>query len=189
MFVEGFDLLVPGRRLTLRRLTAADAAPFAAHIAGDLTRLGEHLPWPDSTSSVDGARAWLGKHDQARDGRVIAVGVWDGGELLGGADLFNHQPAAGTIEVGCWVVAAAEGRGVAAACCLELLALARTGLRAERVEWRTTPSNVRSRRLAERLGFHHEGTLRSSYVLRGARLDVDVFSLVGAEIDEAVVDR
>lgn len=120
---------------------------------------------------------------------MIAAGAWDRGELLGGAVLFHHQPAAGTIELGCWVVAAAEGRGVAAASCLELLALARSGLRAERVEWRTTPLNVRSRRLAERLGFHYEGTLRSSYALRGALLDVDVFSLVGPEIDEAVVDR
>ena len=46
--------------------------------------------------------------------------------------------------------------------------------------------NTRSRRLAERLGFQHEGTLRSNYVLRGERLDTDVLSLVGAELDPFV---
>ena len=46
-----------------------------------------------------------------------------------------------------------------------------------------TTGNTRSRRLAERLGFVFEGTLRSSYVLRERRLDVDVLSLVGPELD------
>jgi len=180
-------LAVPGRPATLRRLTAADAVPFAAHIAGDLSRLGEHLPWPAATSSVDGARVWLENHELARDGRVIAVGVWDETRLVGGAVLFHHEPAAATVELGCWVVAEAEGRGIAAASCLALLELARGGLRAERVEWRTTPANTRSRRLAERLGFRYEGRLRSRYVLRDKRLDIDVLSLVGEEIDEALV--
>lgn len=51
--------------------------------------------------------------------------------------------------------------------------------------WQTATANVRSRRLAERLGFVHEGTLRSSSVLRGERLDLDLdlLSLVSAEID------
>jgi RimJ/RimL family protein N-acetyltransferase len=183
---RGFELAVAGRPAILRRLTVADAVPFAAHIAGDLSRLGEHLPWPAATSSVDGARAWLENHELARDGRVIAVGAWEESRLLGGAVLFHHEPASAAIELGCWVVAEAEGRGIAAACCVELLELARSGLRAERVEWRTTPANMRSRRLAERLGFRYEGRLRSRYVLREARLDVDVLSLVGAEIDAAI---
>lgn len=185
-FVEGFELGVRDRPVMLRLLTAADAVPFAAHIAGDLARLGEHLPWPAGTSSVDGARAWLGAYELRREGRVIAVGAWDGSELTGGAVLFHHDPATATVELGCWVVAAAEGRGVAAGCCRTLLELARCELRAERVEWRATPANLRSRRLAERLGFRFEGSLRSSYLLRGTRLDVDVLSLVGEEIDAAL---
>jgi hypothetical protein len=36
------------------------------------------------------------------------------------------------------------------------------------------------------LGFRYEGTLRSAYVLRDRRCDMDVLSLVGAELDAAV---
>jgi ribosomal-protein-serine acetyltransferase len=64
-----------------------------------------------------------------------------------------------------------------------LIGLARTQLGAERVEWHASSVNGRSRVLAERLGFRYEGTLRSNYVLRGTRLDTDVLSLVGAELD------
>jgi RimJ/RimL family protein N-acetyltransferase len=46
--------------------------------------------------------------------------------------------------------------------------------------------NTRSRRLAEKLGFVHEGTMRSDYVIRGQRYGSDLFSLVGEEIDQAV---
>jgi RimJ/RimL family protein N-acetyltransferase len=67
-----------------------------------------------------------------------------------------------------------------------LLGLARRDLAAERVEWHASTLNVRSRRLAERLGFTHEGTMRSNYVLRGDRLDTDVLSLVGGELDPFV---
>jgi ribosomal-protein-serine acetyltransferase len=173
-------------RPTLRRLSAADADVFAAHIAGDLPRLSEFLGWPKITSTPAGAAAWLGVYDERRDGRVIALGAWNEHELLGGAVLLRHQPELAIVELGCWVVAGAEGRGVAAACCRELLAYARAELGAERIEWHAASANVRSRRLAERLGFRFEGSLRSSFALESARLDMDVLSLIGGEIDAAI---
>jgi ribosomal-protein-serine acetyltransferase len=169
--------------VTLRRLTAADARVFAEHVALDLERLGEYLAWPARTVTPEGAERWLGAHERREDGRVLAAGTWSGQRLLGGAVLFHHDAGQGNIEIGCWVVSGAEGTGVAFAACKELLAIARNELGAERVEWRTTTLNRRSLSLAGRLGFRHEGTLRSSYLLRGTRHDTAVLALVGAEID------
>jgi ribosomal-protein-serine acetyltransferase len=81
------------------------------------------------------------------------------------------------------VTSAAQGMGVARAACAALIRHARDELRVERVEWHCTTINERSRRLAERLGFRHEGTLRSAYVLHGERHDLEVLSLVGEELD------
>ena len=170
----------------LKRLTSADAGAFAAHVSRDRDHLGEHLPWPAVTDTPEGAAEWLGRYDRQEDGRVIAGGAWRGDELLGGALLFQHDPAHGNVELGTWVVIAGEGRGVARAACRALLAHARRELQVERVEWHAAVANVRSRRLAERLGFRHEGTLRSNFLLRGERHDTDVLSLVGAEIDAAL---
>jgi RimJ/RimL family protein N-acetyltransferase len=176
---------LPGR-VTLQRITSADAVAFADHVEGDLARLSEHLPWPELTRTPAGAAEWLGRYERREDGRVDVGGVWTGGALVGGALLHQHHPQAAIVEIGCWLTAAAEGGGVASAACRVLLGLARRDLRAERVEWHATTLNVRSRRLAERLGFTHEGTMRSSYVLRGDRLDTDVLSLVGGELDAFV---
>ena len=179
------DTGLPGP-VVLRPLTTADADAFADHVAADLPRLSEHLPWPEFTNTRDGAASWLGPYERREDGRVVVGGVWAGGTLVGGALLFHHVPSADVVEIGCWLTAAGEGAGAAAAACTVLLGLARSELAAERVEWHSTTSNARSRRLAERLGFQHEGTLRSNYVLHGERLDTDVLSLVGAELDPFV---
>ena len=168
--------------VTLRRLTAADAEAFARHVADDQERLLTYLPWPPVTATPEGAAEWLERYDREEDGRVLVAGAWSEGELLGGALLFHHDPMFHNIEIGCWVVAAGEGHGIVSAACRAMLDIARDELRAERVEWRTTTVNERSRRLAERLGFQYEGTLRSNYVLDGERHDSVVLSLVGDEI-------
>ncbi len=139
-----------GERVVLRVLGRADAGAFAAHVEADLERLREHLPWPEATSSQAGARDWLEGYEAQRDGRVVVLGAWAGSRLLGGALLFHHDRDAAIVELGCWVIAAAEGRGVASAGCRTLIAFARNELAAERLEWHTTTANVASRRLAER---------------------------------------
>jgi ribosomal-protein-serine acetyltransferase len=172
--------------VTLRRLTSANAVVFAKHIALDLERLGEYLPWPARTTTPEGAAGWLGRYESGEEGRVLAAGAWSGPQLIGGAVLFHHDAPQGNIEVGCWVASAGEGCGVAFSACRELLVIARKELQVERVEWRTSTDNVRSRDLASRLGFRHEGTLRSHYRVRDTRYDTEVLALLGGEIDQAI---
>jgi RimJ/RimL family protein N-acetyltransferase len=175
-----------GTGLVLRRLTEADGAAFAAAMAADHAHAAEHLPWPDVTKDPDGAAAWIGRYERGVEGRVLVAGIFDGDAVVGCAALISHDPAQASAEVGVWVTAAVQGRGAAAAACRALIAVARRELGAERVAWQCTSGNERSRRLAERLGFTHEGTLRSSTVLRGERHDAEVYSLVGGEIDRAI---
>jgi len=179
------ETALPGG-VTLRRLSSGDAVVFAEHVALDLARLGAHLPWPARTATPQGAERWLEAYERGSDGRVLAAGAWSGARLLGGAVLFHHDAVNANIEIGCWVLQAGEGAGVAFSACRVLLGIARDALGAERVEWRTSTLNVRSLRLAGRLGFRREGTLRSNYVVAQARFDTAVLALVGAEIDEAV---
>lgn len=175
---------LPGE-VRLRDLTPADAGVFAAHIASDVDRLAEFLAWPERTTTPEGALAFLQPYADQADGRRVVAGIWADEALVGGIVLFRHDEAAASIELGCWAVAAAEGKGAVRAACVEGLRLAR-GWGVERVEWLCDPGNTRSSGLAVRLGFVHEGTLRSSYPLRGRRCDTAVYGLVEGEIDEAI---
>jgi ribosomal-protein-serine acetyltransferase len=172
--------------VVLRKLSTADAELFARQVAADLDHLGEHLPWPELAKTPEGAADWLGKYERREDGRLVVGGALAGGELLGGALLLQYDERYATVELGVWIVSQAEGKGVATAACRALIELAHRELRAERIEWQTAPENVRSRRLAEKLGFQFEGRMRSTYEYRGRRHDTEVLSLVGEEIAQAV---
>ena len=178
--------IAPGT--VLRRLTAAHAAAFAAHVAHDLDHLAEFLPWPELTADTAGAARWLGAYERREDARVVAAGIRQAGTLAGGGVLFHHEPVSAVVELGIWMGAQAQGTGLATAACRALLAAARRELGVERVVWQSAAGNARSRRLAEKIGFSYEGTARSSLALRGGRLDMDVLSLVGEEIDRAYSD-
>ena len=169
----------------LRDLTEADAVVFAQHVAADLPRLAQFLAWPERTVTPEGAQAFIGPYARHEAGRRLIAGIWHDGRLVGGVVLFAHDEVTQTIELGCWALAAVEGRGVVRAACVEGLRLARSwGV--ERVQWHCDPRNSRSVGLARRLGFQHEGTLRSSYPLRGERCDTEVHGLVEHEIDRAL---
>ena len=170
--------------LRLRTLTPDDAVAFARHVAADLEHLRVHLPWPESAAEPAGARTWLQAYADGGNGRVLAAGVFDGPEIVGGALLAHHDPPTASVELGCWATSGVQGLGVARAASEALIVYARTELAVERVAWQSTTVNGRSRALAERLGFRYEGTLRSAYVLRDERHDIDVLSLVGDELDD-----
>jgi RimJ/RimL family protein N-acetyltransferase len=147
--------------------------------------LSEFLAWPAVTHTTAGARAFIEPYLAQVDGRRLIAGLWLDEQLVGGVVLFRHDTTAQTIELGCWVTAGAEGRGLVRAGCVEALRLARSW-DVQRVQWNCDPGNARSVALARRLGFVHEGTLRSSYPLRGRRLDTAVYGLIEDEIDRAI---
>ncbi len=113
----------------------------------------------------------------------MIAGAFHEDVLLGGALIFHHDPVQLRAELGVWTVTAGEGSGVARAACRTLITLARERLRVARLEWVCSVDNPRSRALAERLGFTHEGRLRSYFVLNERRHDADILSLVGHELE------
>jgi len=52
----------------------------------------------------------------------------------------------------------------------------------ERVELRVAPGNRASRRVAEKAGFTYEGLLRNAGHVFSGRVDVEVWSLVAADL-------
>jgi ribosomal-protein-serine acetyltransferase len=102
------------------------------------------------------------------------------GALVGAIEL-TVDVAAATGELGLWVDAAVEGRGVARSACAAVLDHAFGPARLHRVEARIATGNIRSRRLAERLGFTQEGTLRGAHVVGGTRQDLAVYGILADE--------
>ena len=85
-------------------------------------------------------------------------------------------------DVGYWVAAPARGRGVASDAVRLVARHAFDALGVQRLEWRATVANVASRRVAEKVGFTIEGTLRRGLDQRGTRVDAWIGSLLPGEL-------
>ena len=85
-------------------------------------------------------------------------------------------------EVGCCLVPAARGRGIATEALRLLTDWSFTALGLGRVQVFVAPENAAALELAERVGFRREGVLRSYWEIDGARLDVVVLARVRGEV-------
>jgi len=141
----------------------------------------EWLPW-EGFEDVDAARGFIEGFAKARgEGTRRLLGIWVGDELVGGTLFPSINPRSRTAEAGVFLAAPARGRGIVTRAVAAMLDWAFTERGMHRVEWRCAPGNEPSRRVAQRLGFTHEGTLREVFPVREERQDLEVWSLLARE--------
>ena len=142
--------------LVLLPVTAAEEV--STLVQRNRERLAPWMNWVAEPFTAERARDWLRECiDEFVTGRRIGTYLRVDGELAGWAalDIRGHVGV-----VGYWLDAAYEGRGLASRAITALLNVGFGQRELERIELRTVPANARSQRVASRLGFQHEGTLR-----------------------------
>src|SRR3954471_24712612 len=127
------------------------------------------------------ALEYVPKSWAAGDAAVFGVTDLGSGELLAVVGLhFDRGRDDGIAEIGYWTAATARGRGVTTEAVAAVCAWGFATCGVQRLEWYAEVGNAASRRVAEKVGFSIEGTLRQ-YLLRpgGERVDAWVGSLLG----------
>lgn len=166
--------------------TIAIAEAYQALLAANYARLAHWFPGAfDTPPTLEKTRADLERAGRAwLDGSqlplAISVKAENGWRLAGWVNLLIDVPA-GSAEVGYWLDAGFEGRGLVTRAVTAVLDHAFGPLGLHRVELQTTTNNTRSRRVAERLGFTQEGVLREAAAFPGERRDVVVHGLLARE--------
>jgi ribosomal-protein-serine acetyltransferase len=110
----------------------------------------------------------------------IAVRADGGWQLVGWAQL-EIEAEARSAEVGYWLDAAHEGRGLVTRTVTALLDHAFGPLGLHRMGLRAVADNARSRAVAERLGFTLEGVLREVAAFPDGRRDLAVYGMLARE--------
>jgi [ribosomal protein S5]-alanine N-acetyltransferase len=176
-------LTVATPRLDVRPLSADDAKHVTEILADRQVR--RWLPIPADFGPPDGY-AWC--TDLAVERRDSGSGDHYGvlrredDRLIGCLWTKNSDWAAGSTEVACAVAAEARGFGVApeAVCAVAVALLLEHGF--QRVELRVVPGNTAARRVAEKAGFKYEGLLRNAGYVHSGRVDLEMWSLVQADL-------
>ena len=144
-------------RLVLRRWRDSDREPFAALNADP--EVMEHFPGTLAREQSDAAVQRIEDHFRRKGFGLWAVEVVDGAPFIGFTGLVTvpfFAPFTPAVEVGWRLARAHWGHGYASEAAAEALRFGFEEARLREIVSFTIPANVRSRRVMERLGMHHD---------------------------------
>ena len=181
-FLDRLPERLHSERLLIRVARAGDGAMLAAAVADSHAELAPWLGWVSPPPSPDEAeQRCLAAHERfLRNEDLMAFFIDAGsGELVGGSGLHKADWTLRQFEVGYWGRTRFAGTGLMTEGVRALARHALDALGATRVFLTTDERNERSRRLAERAGFEHEGTLRQDRLdLQGRLRNTRVYAIV-----------
>ncbi|WP_141581370.1 GNAT family N-acetyltransferase [Actinomadura sp. WMMA1423] len=166
----------------LRPLEPWQADEFLAHIDRGRDFIGQHVGLPERVGDLESSRSHLQAYaDKAAADKGRIYGIWADGRLVGGVLFVTMDAEQGTAEAGCWLEPSAAGRGLVTRAVRAIIDWAVEERGIHRVEWHVSSANQPSIAVAKRLGMTKEGTLRESYLYRGERQNIEVWSVLAPE--------
>jgi ribosomal-protein-serine acetyltransferase len=166
----------------LRTLEERDASVFYRLIENNRAYLREWLPWLDSTLSVDDERMFIRlAQTQYMENRAMTCGIWDRGEAVGTISYHPVDWVNRKVEIGYWLGADFQGRGLMTKACTALIEYAFNRLLLNKVEIRCAIGNLKSCAIPQRLGFRQEGTIRQGEWLYDHFVDLNLYGLLTNE--------
>jgi RimJ/RimL family protein N-acetyltransferase len=151
-------------RLLIRSPQAGDGAAYHAAINASREHLRTFLPWVDSShhsmeDSENMARVNYAKF-LSRAEMVLGIFNRQTQTLCGNTGLHRIDWTIPKFEIGYWLHQDLQGQGLMSEAVNAITRYAFIQLHAKRVEIRCETDNIRSRAVAERLGFELDGRLR-----------------------------
>lgn len=165
--------------------------PIGPELAEELwrateTSLPELRPWMfwAAGSDQDSTRAFAEEAEREwAEGIAYHFAIRDRDGLAGGVGIEVPVPVRRLGEVGYWVASARAGRGYATEAGAAVIAFGFDALGLYRLELRAGVENPASQRVAEKLGFRREGTLRRGCPLADGAYDGYLYGLLAIDLN------
>ena len=153
-----------------------------ALIKRDAEHLREWLPWVTEDFSLEDAKEFTRRNRrQFADNQGYSAQIVYRNRIAGQVGFNGFDRPNSKTEIGYWLGASFQGRGIMTRACRALVDHAFRELKFNRVEIKCAVGNARSRAIPERLGFTEEGTLRQAERLHDRYVDLVVYGLLAAE--------
>lgn len=150
------------RRLLMRPPEAGDGPEVNRAVADSFSELKPWMDWAQEMPSVEFSETWVrSAHVEYLSRRELPLLLYEkaSGDLVGASGFVRPDWHVPKVEIGYWCRTPFAGRGYITEAVAALTRFAFDELAMARVEIRMDDLNVRSWRVAERLGFRREGTL------------------------------
>lgn len=142
-------------------------------------RLARWEPWAEQPATLESTRAYIraALEDFLRGRQISTIITRDSGHEFIGRCGMRINPRARSGDIGYWVDAAHEGRGVVSRSARTLLTNVFDELGLERVDLRASIHNTRSRNVAARLGFTFSSILPAGLRFANRTDDVALYTV------------
>lgn len=166
----------------LRLLQARHAGQLFAMLKADWAYFRNWMPNLHDDYSVEDAASFIrGSLARFAGGTEIGAGIRRNNQLIGFVSLKSINAQHRTANIGYFLSASAQGTGLVTKACRAMLDYGFGELKLNRVDIYCASENTKSRAVAERLGFTHEGTLREAQWLHDKFVDLAVYGILSSE--------
>lgn len=173
-----FDL---GGGLQLRRFRETDADAVYETVKRNEKHL-YFMQWITPDYSLEMASEFIERSNIAEtQGEALSLGIFRDGNFIGSIGFVYFDRAVRKTEIGYWLDAAEEGKGIVSMATGKLIDWAFDVERMNRIEIRCAVENIRSAAVPKRFGFMLEGHLRESEFRFGRLVDFYIFGLLAAD--------
>lgn len=144
--------------------------------------LRQWLPWVDEMKTPNDyppiIRTWS---QQYADDLGFQSALVLEGKIIGMIGFHQLNWLNKRAEIGCWLSADQQGKGLMTTACGALLQIGFEHYGLHRIEIRVAAQNQKSRAIPERLGFKKEGELKEATYLNGRYEDIVIYGMTATE--------
>src|SRR3989338_9860203 len=166
--MPNFPMPITTNRLIIRPTQVADAKILYEAIVESLEELRRYMQWANNISSIEetekyvheAAENWIAKKN---DEPYLPLIILDKktNDFIGGTSFHHYNWEIPAIETGYWIRKSKSGHGYMTEATNAVTQYAFKQLHVKRISLTCDPDNIKSKNIAERLGYTLEGRLKN----------------------------
>ena len=167
------------RDVVIRPYEDGDANDALLAVRESIAELSPWMPWCTEEYSLADSVAWIETTKVGHaDGSMHQFAIIVDGTFAGGCGIGQLNQLNLFANLGYWVRTTMTGRGIAAAAARQLASWAFATTRLNRLEIVVAVDNLRSHRVAEKVGARREATLNQRVMVGGQPSDAVMYAIV-----------
>jgi ribosomal-protein-serine acetyltransferase len=144
--------------------------------------LEKWLPWIEKTNCEKDNLKFLKSSILFNNGgQKLTTFIFHKKQLIGSVAFVKIDKANRAAEIGYWLSEGMQGKGIMTQSCERLIKYGFKKMNLQRIEINIASENLKSLAIPQRLGFHHEGTIRESLFFNHKFYDGEKYSLLKRE--------
>ena len=169
-------------KIILRSYIESDAVSLFEKVNNSRQHLSPWLSWVNGTTKLEHSAMFIQESIQKQEAQeALSMGIFYDNDLIGGIGMHLWEQDLKKAQIGYWLVKNFEGQGIINKCLQLFIGFLFEKLKLNKLEIRYIPSNKRSAKVAQRLGFIIEGILRQSHLNNGLIDDLVITGLLVGE--------